>query len=42
MATETKQVLDYYVIAVTICSWVRFFAYFLVIREISKLIMTLF
>jgi hypothetical protein len=40
--SETKQVLDYYVIAVTIFSWIRFFSYFLVIREISKLLMTLF
>lgn len=42
MDDASKQVLDYYVIAVTIFSWIRFFSYFLVIREISKLIMTLF
>jgi len=42
MDNEQKQILDYYVIAVTIFSWIRFFSYFLVIREISKLIMTLF
>jgi hypothetical protein len=36
-----KQKLDYYVIAVVVISWGRFFAYFLMIRKISKLIMTL-
>ena len=33
--------LDYYVIAVVIVSWLRFFGYFLVIRSISKLLSTL-
>ena len=37
-----KEVLDYYVIAVTICTWIRLFSYFLVIRTISKLLHTLF
>ena len=39
--TAKKQTLDYYVIAVVIVSWLRFFGYFLVIRTISKLINTL-
>ena len=38
---EEKVNLDYYVIAVVIVSWVRFFGYFLIIRQISKLILTL-
>jgi hypothetical protein len=33
--------LDYYVIAVVIVGWLRFFGYFLVIRSVSKLISTL-
>lgn len=33
--------MDYYVIVVVIVGWLRFFSYFLVIRKISKLIMTL-
>ena len=36
-----KQNLDYYVIAVVVVSWFRFFGYFLMIRNISKLVMTL-
>lgn len=36
-----KQKLDYYVIAVVVVSWFRFFGYFLMIRSISKLVMTL-
>lgn len=40
--TEKKQTLDYYVVLVLIVSWIRFFAYFLVVRSISKLLMTLF
>ena len=39
--TSKKESLDYYVIAVVIVSWLRFFGYFLVIRAVSKLIMTL-
>jgi hypothetical protein len=37
-----KQKLDNYVIVVLILSWIRFFSYFLVIRTISKLLLTLF
>jgi len=37
-----KQILDYYVIAVVIVSWTRFFSYFLVVLTISKLMMTLY
>eukprot|EP00347_Sterkiella_histriomuscorum_P019128 403342842 len=36
-----KMFLDYYVICVTLVSWMRFFSYFLVIRVISKLMHTL-
>lgn len=36
-----KQKLDYYVIAVVIVSWLRFFGYFLVVRSVSKLLNTL-
>ena len=39
--SHRKQTIDYYVAVVVIISWVRFFAYFLVIRSISKLINTL-
>lgn len=38
---KQKAGFDYYVIAVLVLSWLRFFAYFLVIGRISKLIMTL-
>ena len=36
-----KQILDYYVILVVIIGWLRFFSYFLIIKFISKLLMTL-
>lgn len=36
-----KQNIDYYVAVVVVVSWLRFFAYFLVVRSISKLLMTL-
>jgi hypothetical protein len=36
-----KQVLNYYVICVTLVSWLRFFGYFLMVRIISKLLHTL-
>lgn len=36
-----RQKLDYYVITVVIISWLRFFAYFLLIAKISKFLMTL-
>jgi hypothetical protein len=39
---DEKMVLDYYVICVTLVSWLRFFSFFLVIRQISKLLHTLF
>lgn len=38
---KQKENLDYYVIAVVIVGWLRFFGYFLVIRNISKLLNTL-
>lgn len=38
---DKKMTLDYYVIAVVIVSWLRFFGYFLVIQSISKLLSTL-
>ena len=39
--SAAKERLDFYVIAVVLVSWLRFFSYFLVIRNISKLMMTL-
>jgi hypothetical protein len=36
-----KQTVDFYVAIVVIVSWLRYFAYFLVIRPVSKLLMTL-
>jgi hypothetical protein len=41
LVKSKKETLDYYVIAVVIVSWMRFFGYFLVIRNISKLLSTL-
>ena len=38
---DTKSSLDYYVIAILVISWFRFFAYFLIVEKISVLIMTL-
>lgn len=38
---DKKMTLDYYVIAVVIVGWLRFFGYFLVIRSVSKLLSTL-
>lgn len=37
-----KRNLDYYMIIVLVISWLRFFSYFLVIRKVSKLTITLF
>jgi hypothetical protein len=37
-----KRILDYYVICVTIFTWLRFFGYFFMVRIISKLLHTLF
>jgi hypothetical protein len=36
-----KDYIDYYMIVVLCISWVRFFSYFLVVKNISKLILTL-
>lgn len=36
-----KEKLDYYIIMVLILSWLRFFSYFLVVNNISKLTITL-
>lgn len=33
--------LDYYVICVTIVSWMRFFSYFFLVRIVSKMLHTL-
>lgn len=41
LTPETKQTTDYYVVAVVIFAWLRLFSFFLVIRPISKLLMTL-
>ncbi|CDW72703.1 UNKNOWN [Stylonychia lemnae] len=36
-----KQNLDFYVCAVVTVTWIRFFAYFLIIKKVSKLLITL-
>ena len=36
-----KGMLDYFMIIVLVVSWLRFFTYFLVVRTISKLLLTL-
>lgn len=36
-----KDIMDYFMIIVLTASWLRFFMYFLVIRTISKLLLTL-
>jgi hypothetical protein len=36
-----KQNVDFYVAAVVVFSWLRYFAYFLVIKSVSKLLNTL-
>ena len=38
---QYKDLIDYFMIIVLIISWLRFFVYFLVIRDISKLVLTL-
>lgn len=38
---DQKTKFDYYVIAVVILSWLRFFSYFLVLKSVSKLVLTL-
>lgn len=37
----TKDIVDYFMILVLVVSWLRFFTYFLVVRPISRLILTL-
>lgn len=39
--TKSKDYIDYFMIFVLCISWLRFFAYFLVVRSISKLLLTL-
>lgn len=38
---NTKDSVDYFMIVVLGISWLRFFVYFLVVRSISKLLLTL-
>ncbi len=38
---KNKDYIDYYMILVLCISWIRFFSYFLVIMNISKLLLTL-
>lgn len=38
---NNKDIVDYFMILVLVVTWLRFFAYFLVIRQISKLLLTL-
>ena len=39
---NSKRFFDYYMIVVLVISWLRFFSYFLVINNISKVTITLF
>ena len=39
--SSTKSIVDYFMIFVLGISWLRFFVYFLVVRSISKLLLTL-
>jgi hypothetical protein len=41
MDDDKKDYLDYFMIFVLIISWLRFFFYFLIIRDISKLLLTI-
>ena len=41
MDETRKQTFDYYVVVVLIMAWIRFFAFFLVIKSISRILMTL-
>lgn len=41
LSVSQKQVLDYYVICVTVVSWMRFFSYFFLVRIVSKMLHTL-
>lgn len=36
-----KEIIDYFMVLVLVVTWLRFFVYFLVVRKISKLILTL-
>lgn len=38
---KSKDYVDYFILLVLVVSWLRFFSYFLVIRDISKLLLTL-
>lgn len=42
LISKWKDIVDYFMIFVLCVSWLRFFTYFLVIRDISKLILILF
>lgn len=42
LTASSKRFYDYYMICVLIISWLRFFSYFLVINNISKVTLTLF
>ena len=39
--SKAKDWVDYFVLLVLIVSWIRFFSFFLVIRDVSKLLLTL-
>lgn len=41
MDKQSKDYLDYFMVIIMVISWVRFFFYFLVIRDISKLLLTI-
>ena len=40
--TDYKYKLDYLMIVVLLIAWLRFFIYFLIVREISKMLLTLY
>lgn len=42
MDKTSKDTLDYLMIFVLVFSWLRFFIYFLVIRDISKMLLTIY
>jgi hypothetical protein len=39
--SKQKDYIDFFMLLVLTVSWLRFFSYFLVVREISKLLLTL-
>lgn len=41
MISKNKDIVDYFMIFVLCICWLRFFTYFLVIRDISKLLLIL-